>query len=417
MIRKLRYVITLSAAALLLGAQALPTGAQATSTPNVVGMHAVYSVTSTAVSQLTAFATPSGGSTSISSVGAQTTTVSASVDSTVTAQSGTQLTVHSILTQGGSSQAGDYVVPLGAITPKIPGTQIPIPGGGVSFSESLSLTLGNGQVQQAAQNGQTDGTWFTEVLVSAAGQQTPTETLEVKLLQTGGPTTTAPGTALFLLPELLPPTELTQASGTGTGLAPAAGTGGSRTLAGPMAAGTDDVAPPMSFGTPVPSCPPQNISADSTLHTKDNHFVNKEVWYSHFMLGGQVSNGQFTQFCAEDDAVADSPLQNWWVLNANANFTAATTTSATATGQSDFEGIFPTFTSFIWQGHAYHQITLNLTNNQVWLTGEIDWYDSVNGIWSVWNKENFYTGQTYANGSGSQDSTWYVINCFAFFLC
>src|SRR5207248_2808842 len=137
--RNLLRAVSVFAPLLLVGVQALPSAAEG-DTPNLVGMQATYSVTSTGVDRLTAVAMPGDGGSLTSTAAAPTTSTTVTVDSAVTAQTDNQLTVHSLVTKSGTSRAFDYVVSAGAIIPPIPGSQTPIAGSGVSFQEDISVT-------------------------------------------------------------------------------------------------------------------------------------------------------------------------------------------------------------------------------------------------------------------------------------
>lgn len=320
-------------------------------------------------------------------------------DNTVTAQTAQSVTIHTVLSDGTTMRTLDYQVPVTQILRSVPGTVTATTGGGSTFSRILQAPLATGQSVQLSETGTTDGVWFVNVLDSLSGPGSSSSSVQVSLQQASATVPPAPGQALWLLPSLMDPSA------------------GVQVLAASVSATAGGSAQAM---TAPSNC---NVTTNSILHTIDNPnpqpFGSFEVWYSQFILCGQLANGAYSFYYEEEDGVADSPLHNWFALRSSVQWVGTlTTASATGAGTADFFGVFPTAVSQLWQGHASQQTTLTTTDHQVVMNGEIDWFDTINGIWSVWSTRQFYDGtQSFPNDGASQEGSWYVVNCNAALIC
>lgn len=226
----------------------------------------------------------------------------------------------------------------------------------------------------------------------------PANTIQVTLIQSTGAPALPADQAFWLLPGLAAPNEGVQVL---------------------TASARGSVA-----SAPSPRC---TVTATSHLDTYDNNRANLRVWYSRFELCGEIVNGSFDWFMWQLYAESTSPFRNRSLSAASGQFTSATTTSATGTGESHFVGVFPLVACLSevscmsitdWQGHAYHQTTLNLTDHQTWLRGQIDANvcttsplvdPELQCSWNVWKAQQFYAGETFANDGSIQPASWTIL--------
>lgn len=408
--------------------------AQGVAPASLVGVRAVYQVTAT-----TKF--PDGSAV----------TRTQRLDNTVTGQQADRLTVHSVVTEDGATQDIDYSVPLDTVIRPLPGQQVAAPDR-VSFALTRTLPAPDAAGGRLSQTGESDGLWVRKVTMARQVPQAPEFTLQVELLQTGGPaprnTTRHAGEALWLLPSLVPPNsgvQVLRASPAPTIARPPAGrtvrslkaTPRRATRSGaadpPAVAAADDMAEAATeaddagvykIGAPLASAPapslqsahcapdtqdPPDTGTSSELLTRDNPPVNYRVWLSRLRMSGWRENDQFCFY----------ELSWWyetginWTLDGQPDVHFGDVYAEYGDGftNAHFFGVFPLAGYESWKGHATHHIRLYATTNNTWLHGKHEVYDhniDPAGAWRTWWEHWFHNGGTYNNG-GQQNGCWYVV--------
>ncbi len=393
-----------------MGLTSQPTSAAA---PTLLGAEATYDVIGTSAGMGHAGGMASG----TSSTSLTVTTRSQRIHSRVIGLNANSMKIHSVIqdSTSGVQRTANFEVALSQGLPILPGT-LTASGSGIAFNDSSLIPLRQGGTATIQRTGYAQDGWIENVTVSTAQLTLPTANLSVKLLRHSRQSLGLSGAgAVWLAPTLMSPSDVRVVSGSAL---PAKSsqlqtTADPRTTASRQSRSGIGQAPSAAANSATSPAPGCNVTANSTLNTYDNHTVGLEVWYSTAMLCGHLVNGAYYDAYQEGvTPVATSP--NWWVTNVSCNFTSSSNYTATSVGQGDFEGVFPFGILILWQGHASHQLTLNLTNHQVWLTGEIDVYRfSLPGpFWEQFKKQQFYNGNTYPNDGSSQDASWYILDSF-----
>jgi hypothetical protein len=351
--------------------------------PTLVGLHATYAVTSEGVGSIDV---TSRGSDLTKQVNVET--AEEQIESVVVGQSGGTLTVRSTITSTTSQPiTAVYVMPVTSVVRSAPGQAASLPGGGVSFAQTMDIPLPDGQVRTLERSGQTDALWFTTIANGLTGGG-PAFSMRLDLIDRSAPTglSVPAGQALLLVPPLMSPTE---AVVTRAGLHRALSAGGAST--------TTKAAATAATTT---------TWAESRLTTYDNYLADIRIWYSNFRHEGDFSSDP-TTYAVHDHAVRTFP--NWSVDDAKAWFGTVTPTYAQGYGSSDFSGVF--VLGPFWRAHVSHEIDLSETTHQTWLNGKIETTDLLGrifGSWCTWKTRQFYNGGTFASPT-RQDASWYVI--------
>lgn len=323
------------------------------------------------------------------------------VTSTVVGQDSSGVRITTVL--DGGPGATTYLVPAAALARSLPGSLVPTPSG-IRYSDSRSVSTDGGTLA-ITETGTTAEGWVSASMLSVTGATVPSYSLSVTLSSESGPVSASSGTAVLLVPQLLPPSDGARVLSTTASAHSNPFTSGRSTISAPTS---------RSAGGTLRQAAPAvttDVVAQSILHTYDNSLANIQVWYSQFTLTGTLDNGAYTNFVADERSISTFP--NWICTGWSADFDGTpNSTTATAHGQGNFEGFFPlSGLAFLWQGHAFHQTTLNLSDHTVSLSGEIDammLFPCV-GCWYVWKTQTFYSGTSFPNDGVPQEATWYII--------
>lgn len=285
-----------------------------------------------------------------------------------------------------------YLVPIGAaVTPVA--SDATASASGLTYSRTYSAQL-IGHTIAANELVSIAAGWVSEIDITFTGIRTRSFALRAT---TASPIQIPAGSALWILPMLMPPDAGVSITGpTGTHAA-----------SGPMprvlSLGHPEgraAATPMLDGT---------ISMLTGIYAYDNPDFNIKVWESHFTVTGTVVNGAFTNFVGDMRPQADSPFLNWSCDGWNAYFALATSTEGDGVGQGYFSGWFPySSDAFWWTATSTHYNYLRLSDQTVTLQVEVDAAPVVGSSY-VWKQRTLVDHAVFPDDGTEHDGSFYIV--------